>query len=133
MKRFMCWMFAAILICGAGVCMTSCGDDDNSLLSKEYSFDCTLEIVTQGDLTDKNVATLETYLSRQKGSKKFNSLFDAKNALDNVVDELVRVIKTEQLYYPTSKYKVYVRLYDSQKYEVYQRVITVDGEKVTVG
>lgn len=92
-----------------------------------------MEIVTQGDLTDKNVATLETYLSRQKGSKKFNSLFDAKNALDNVVDELVRVIKTEQLYYPTSKYKVYVRLYDSQKYEVYQRVITVDGEKVTVG
>ena len=28
MKKFMNWMFAAILICGASVVMSSCGDDD---------------------------------------------------------------------------------------------------------
>lgn len=126
-------MFAAILICGASVCMTSCGDDDDPLLSKEYSFDSTLEMITQGDLTDKDVTKLESNINRQKGSNKFNSLFDAKNALDNVVDELVIAIKNDKIYTSNSKYIVYVRLYDSQKYQVYQRVITVDGEKVTVG
>lgn len=133
MKRILCWMFAAILICGASVCMTSCGDDDDPLLSKEYSFDSTLEMITQGDLTDKDVTKLESNINRQKGSNKFNSLFDAKNALDNVVDELVIAIKNDKIYTSNSKYIVYVRLYDSQKYQVYQRVITVDGEKVTVG
>ena len=126
-------MFAAILICGASVCMTSCGDNDDPLLSKEYSFDSTLEMITQGDLTDKDVTKLESNINRQKGSNKFNSLFDAKNALDNVVDELVIAIKNDKIYTSNSKYIVYVRLYDSQKYQVYQRVITVDGEKVTVG
>jgi hypothetical protein len=126
-------MFAAILICGASVCMTSCGDNDDPLLSKEYSFDCTLEMITQGDLTDKDVTKLESNINRQKGTNKFNSLFDAKNALDNVVDELVIAIKNDKIYTSNSKYIIYVRLYDSQKYQVYQRVITVDGEKVTVG
>ena len=29
MRKFMNWMFAAILICGSSAVMSSCGDDDN--------------------------------------------------------------------------------------------------------
>ena len=132
MKKIMNWMFAAILLCGASVCITSCDDDEDSLLSNEYSFDCTLEMVTQGELTSDNVATLEAYLNKQKSTNKFKSLYDAKNALDNVVDALVKDIDNRNLYSPGTKYIVYVRLYDSRKYQVYQRHVIVDGVSISV-
>lgn len=134
MKKLVYWMFAAILVCGVSVVMTSCSKDEEnvSAANKEYSVKCVFELVTRGDIDDKTVSNLQTYFGSIKRTNKFTGYFDAKSATDDVTENLVKDIKEKEIYAEGTKYIVYVKLFDAQQSEVYQRVVTVDGLDISV-
>ena len=128
-------MAAVDLICMTmtSVVLTSCGDDDDSTpAKKEYTLKITLDIINQGELTQAKLAYLKTNFDNKETKNLFTGFYDAKTATDEGVNVALGGIKDNQAYAAGCEYKVYFKLYDPDKSEVYKRTIYVieDNYKV---
>ena len=132
MKKFL--MAAVALICMAMTCVvfTSCGSDkDDSPVNKEYTLKVSLEMISEGELSR---AALE-YMNKefnQEVTNKFTGFYDAKSAVDAIVNKSLTAMKNIPLYADGCEYKIYFKLYDADKSQVYQKTIYVKDDEYKV-
>jgi hypothetical protein len=127
-------MAAVALICMAmtSVVFTSCGSDkDDSPVNKEYTLKVSLEMISKGELSR---AALE-YMNKefnQEVTNKFTGFYDAKSAVDAIVNKSLSAMKNIPLYADGCEYKIYYKLYDADKSQVYQKTIYVKDDEYKV-
>lgn len=132
MKKFL--MAAVALICMAmtSVVFTSCGSDkDDSPVNKEYTLKVSLEMISEGELSR---AALE-YMNKefnQEVTNKFTGFYDAKSVVDGIVNKSLSAMKNIPLYADGCEYKIYFKLYDADKSQVYQKTIYVKDDEYKV-
>ena len=132
MKKIL--MAAVALICMAmtSVVFTSCGSDkDDSPVNKEYTLKVSLEMISKGELSR---AALE-YMNKefnQEVTNKFTGFYDAKSAVDAIVNKSLTAMKNIPLYADGCEYKIYFKLYDADKSQVYQKTIYVKNDEYKV-
>ena len=127
-------MAAVALICMTmtSVVFTSCGsDDDNSPVNKVYTLKVSLNMISEGDISQ---AALE-YMNKefnQEVTNKFTGFYDAKASVDNIINKSLSAMKDIPLYGDGCEYKVYFKLFDADNSQVYQKTIYVkdDGYKL---
>jgi len=127
-------MAAVALICMTmtSVVFTSCGsDDDNSPVNKVYTLKVSLNMISEGDISQ---AALE-YMNKefnQEVTNKFTGFYDAKASVDEIINNSLTAMKNIPLYGDGCEYKVYFKLFDANNSQVYQKTIYVkdDGYKL---
>ena len=127
-------MAAVALICMTmtSVVFTSCGsDDDNSPVNKEYTLKVSLNMISEGDISQ---AALE-YMNKefnQEVTNKFTGFYDAKAVVDEIINKSLSAMKNIPLYGDGCEYRVYFKLFDASNSQVYQKTIYVkdDGYKL---
>ena len=125
-------MAAVALICMTmtSVVFTSCGsdDDDNSPVNKVYTLKVSLQMISEGNLSQ---AALE-YMNRefnQEVSNKFTGFYDAKAVVDEIINKSISAMKNIPLYGDGCEYKVYFKLFDADNSQVYQKTIYVKDDE----
>ena len=127
-------MAAVALICMTmtSVVFTSCGsDDDNSPVNKVYTLKVSLNMISEGNLSQAALEYMNTEFN-QEASNKFTGFYDAKASVDNIINISLSAIKNKPLYGDGCEYKVYFKLFDADNSQVYQKTIYVkdDGYKL---
>jgi hypothetical protein len=124
-------MAAVALICMTmtSVVFTSCGsDDDNSPVNKVYTLKVSLNMISEGDISQ---AALE-YMNKefnQEVTNKFTGFYDAKASVDEIINKSLTAMKNIPLYGESCEYKVYFKLFDANNSQVYQKIIYVKGDE----
>jgi len=124
-------MAAVALICMTmtSVVFTSCGsDDDNSPVNKVYTLKVSLNMISEGDISQ---AALE-YMNKefnQEVTNKFTGFYDAKASVDEIINNSLTAMKNIPLYGDGCEYKVYFKLFDANNSQVYQKTIYVKGDE----
>ena len=124
-------MAAVALICMTmtSVVFTSCGsDDDNSPVNKVYTLKVSLNMISEGDISQ---AALE-YMNKefnQEVTNKFTGFYDAKASVDEIINNSLTAMKNIPLYGEGCEYKVYFKLFDANNSQVYQKTIYVKGDE----
>ena len=123
-------MAAVALICMTmtSVVFTSCGsDDDNSPVNKVYTLKVSLNMISEGDISQ---AALE-YMNKefnQEVTNKFTGFYDAKASVDEIINKSLTAMKNIPLYGEGCEYKVYFKLFDADNSQVYQKTIYVKDD-----
>ena len=131
MKKFLLWMFAAVLMCGTSMVFSSCGDDDDDA-GTMYKFKCSVEVVDQGDIPDAQVLLVKTMIEKCTFSGDFPNLEIAEEYIDVFGQDMIVFIKSNALTKEGTKYLVHIRVYDSAGKEVSHRILTVEGNHCTL-
>lgn len=124
-------MAAVALICMTmtSIVFTSCGsDDDNSPVNKVYTLKVSLNMISEGDISQ---AALE-YMNKefnQEVTNKFTGFYDAKASVDEIINNSLTAMKNIPLYGEGCEYKVYFKLFDANNSQVYQKTIYVKGDE----
>ena len=133
MKKYLMAAVALICMTMTSVVFTSCSsdDDDNSPVNKVYTLKVSLQMISEGNLSQ---AALE-YMNRefnQEVSNKFTGFYDAKAVVDEIINKSLSAMKNIPLYGDGCEYKIYFKLFDADNSQVYQKTIYVkdDGYKL---
>ena len=124
-------MAAVALICMTmtSVVFTSCGsDDDNSPVNKVYTLKVSLQMISEGNLSQAALEYLNSEFN-QEVTNKFTDFYDAKASVDNIINSSLSAMKNIPLYGDGCEYKVYFKLFDADKSQVYQKTIYVKGDE----
>ena len=115
------------------VVFTSCGsdDDENSPVNKEYTLKVSLQMISEGNISQAGLEYMNSEFN-QEVTNKFTGFYDAKSAVDEIVNKSLTAIKNIPLYGDGCEYKIYFKLFDASKSQVYQKTIYVkdDGYKL---
>ena len=128
-------MAAVALICMTmtSVVFTSCGsdDDDNSPVNKVYTLKVSLQMISEGNLSQAALEYLNSEFN-QDATDKFTGFYDAKASVDEIINKSLSAIKNIPLYGDGCEYKIYFKLFDADNSQVYQKTIYVkdDGYKL---
>ena len=130
MKKYLMAAVALICMVMTSVVFTSCGsdDDDNSPVNKVYTLKVSLQMISEGNLSQ---AALE-YMNRefnQEVSNKFTGFYDAKAVVDGIINKSISAMKNIPLYGDGCEYKVYFKLFDADNSQVYQKTIYVKDDE----
>ncbi|MCR5364574.1 MAG: hypothetical protein K6E67_00330 [Prevotella sp.] len=133
MKKFLMAAVALICMTMTSVVFTSCGsdDDDNSPVNKEYTLKVSLQMISEGNISQAGLEYMNSEFN-QEVTNKFTGFYDAKSAVDEIVNKSLTAIKNIPLYGDGCEYKIYFKLFDASKSQVYQKTIYVkdDGYKL---
>jgi hypothetical protein len=132
MKKTMMAAVALICMTMTSVVFTSCGsDDDNSPVNKVYTLKVSLQMISEGNLSQAALEYLNSEFN-QEVTNKFTDFYDAKASVDNIINSSLSAMKNIPLYGDGCEYKVYFKLFDADKSQVYQKTIYVkdDGYKL---
>ena len=133
MKKFLMAAVAIICMAMTSVVFTSCGsdDDNNSPVNKVYTLKVSLQMISEGGLSQAALEYMNTEFN-QVVSNKFIGYYDAKSSVDEIVNTSLSAIKNIPLYAAGCEYKVYYKLFDADNSQVYQKIIYVkdDGYKL---
>ena len=133
MKKILMAAVALICMTMTSVVFTSCGsdDDDNSPVNKVYTLKVSLQMISEGNLSQAALEYLNSEFN-QEVSNKFTGFYDAKASVDKIIDNSLSAMKSIPLYGDGCEYKVYFKLFDASNSQVYQKTIYVkdDGYKL---
>ena len=133
MKKYLMAAVALICMVMTSVVFTSCGsdDDDNSPVNKVYTLKVSLQMISEGNLSQAALEYLNSEFN-QEVSDKFTSFYDAKASVDEIINKSLSAMKNIPLYGEGCEYKVYFKLFDASNSQVYQKTIYVkdDGYKL---
>ena len=124
-------MAAVALICMTmtSVVFTSCGsDDDNSPVNKEYTLKVSLQMISEGNISQAGLEYMNSEFN-QEVTNKFTGFYDAKASVDEIINKSLTAMKNIPLYGEGCEYKVYFKLFDANNSQVYQKTIYVKGDE----
>ena len=134
MKKYLMAAVALICMTMTSVVFTSCGsdDDDNSPVNKVYTLKVSLQMISEGNLSQAALEYLNSEFNDKEVSNKFTGFYDAKASVDEIINISLSAMKNIPLYGDGCEYKVYFKLFDADNSQVYQKTIYVkdDGYKL---
>ena len=88
-------------------------------------------MISEGNLSQAALEYLNSEFN-QEVTNKFTDFYDAKASVDNIINSSLSAMKNIPLYGDGCEYKVYFKLFDADKSQVYQKTIYVkdDGYKL---
>ena len=93
-------MAAVALICMTmtSVVFTSCGsDDDNSPVNKEYTLKVSLQMISEGNISQAGLEYMNSEFN-QEVTNKFTGFYDAKAVVDEIINKSLSAMKNIPLY-----------------------------------
>ena len=133
MKKYLMAAVALICMTMTSVVFTSCGsdDDDNSPVNKEYTLKVSLQMISEGNISQVALEYMNSEFN-QEVTNKFTGFYDAKAVVDEIVNKSISAMKNIPLYGDGCEYRVYFKLFDASNSQVYQKTIYVkdDGYKL---
>ena len=133
MKKYLMAAVALICMTMTSVVFTSCGsDDDNSPVNKVYTLKVSLQMISEGNLSQAALEYLNSEFNNNEVTDKFTGFYDAKASVDEIINKSLSAMKNIPLYGEGCEYKVYFKLFDADNSQVYQKTIYVkdDGYKL---
>ena len=133
MKKYLMAAVALICMTMTSVVLTSCSsDDDNSPVNKVYTLKVSLQMISEGNLSQAALEYLNSEFNNKEVTDKFTGFYDAKASVDEIINTSLTAIKDFSLYGDGCEYKIYFKLFDASKSQVYQKTIYVkdDGYKL---
>ena len=133
MKKYLMAAVALICMTMTSVVLTSCSsDDDNSPVNKVYTLKVSLQMISEGNLSQVALEYLNSEFNNKEVTDKFTGFYDAKASVDEIINKSLSAMKNIPLYGDGCEYKVYFKLFDADKSQVYQKTIYVkdDGYKL---
>ena len=128
MKKYLMAAVALICMTMTSIVFTSCGsDDDNSPVNKVYTLKVSLNMISEGNLSQPALEYLNSEFN-QEVSNKFTGFYDAKASVDNIINKSLSAMKDIPLYGDGCEYKVYFKLFDADNSQVYQKTIYVKDD-----
>lgn len=116
------------------VVFTSCGsdDDDNSPVNKVYTLKVSLNMISEGSISQDGLKYMDEEFNNKEVSNKFTGFYDAKASVDEIINTSLTAIKDFSLYGDGCEYKIYFKLFDADNSQVYQKTVYVkdDGYKL---
>ena len=134
MKKYLMAAVALICMTMTSVVFTSCSsdDDDNSPVNKVYTLKVSLQMISEGNISQAALEYLNSEFNNKEVTNKFTGFYDAKASVDEIINKSLSAMKNIPLYGDGCEYKVYFKLFDADNSQVYQKTIYVkdDGYKL---
>jgi uncharacterized protein len=130
MKKILMAAVALICMTMTSVVFTSCGsdDDNNSPVNKEYTLKVSLQMISEGDISQVALEYMNSEFN-QEVTNKFTGFYDAKAVVDEIVNKSISAMKNIPLYGDGCEYKVHFKLFDADNSQVYQKTIYVKDDE----
>ena len=133
MKKFL--MAAVALFCMTMTCvtLTSCGDDDDSIVAdKEYTMTSAIDWTNEGSLSEAEVIAIDVFGKNINATNVFADDADARRALDEVANRAASNIRGNGWIADGAVYTITLTLRNQNGNTVDTRKIVVNNGSVTV-